>query len=85
MESEETLGAAVDELDAELGNVEAVAVVDRLTALTEDAANEANRPLDAISPDEALALEKTKESALDELLEGGKSAPASEGGEAGAG
>ncbi|MBQ6829381.1 MAG: hypothetical protein IJO46_15330, partial [Thermoguttaceae bacterium] len=85
LESEETLGAAVDELDAELGNVEAVAVVDRLTALTEDAANEANRPLDAISPDEALALEKTKESALDELLEGGKSAPASEGGEAGDG
>ncbi len=68
LESEETLGAAVAELDAENGSVETVAVADRLRALTEDAASDAERPLDAISPEEILAFEKTKESALETLV-----------------
>lgn len=70
LESEETLGAAVAELDAENGSVEAVAVADRLRALTEDAAADAERPLDAISPEEILAFEKTKESAFETLVGG---------------
>ncbi len=68
LESEETLGAAVAELDAENGSVEAVAVADRLRALTEDAASDAERPLDAISPDEILALEEANESAFAALV-----------------
>lgn len=70
LESEETLGAAVAELDAENGSVEAVAVADRLRALTEDAASDAARPLDAISPEEILAFEKAKESAFETLVGG---------------
>ena len=46
LESEETLGVAVAELDAESGALEAVAVAARLRALTEDAASDADRPLD---------------------------------------
>ncbi|MBQ6829475.1 MAG: hypothetical protein IJO46_15800, partial [Thermoguttaceae bacterium] len=61
-------GAAVEELDAEGGSVEAVAVADRLRALTEDAASDAERPLDAISPEEILALEEAKESAFAKLV-----------------
>lgn len=70
LESEETLGAAVAELDAENGSVEAVAVADRLRALTEDAASDAERPLDAISPEEILAFEEAKESAFETLVGG---------------
>lgn len=68
LESEETLGAAVEELNAEGGAVEAVAVADRLRALTEDAASDADRPLDAISPEEILALEKEEENAFETLV-----------------
>ncbi len=68
LESEETLGAAVAELDAENGSVEAVAVADRLRALTEDAASDAERPLDAISPEEILAFEEAKENAFETLV-----------------
>ena len=70
LESEETLGAAVAELDAENGSVEAVAVADRLRALTEDAASDAERPLDAVSPEEILAFEEAKESAFETLVGG---------------
>jgi hypothetical protein len=70
LESEETLGAAVEELDAETGSVEAVAIADRLRALTEDAAADAERPLDAISPEEILAFEKAKENAFETLVGG---------------
>ncbi len=81
LESEETLGAAVAELDAENGSVEAVAVADRLRALTEDAASDADRPLDAISPEEILAFEKTKETALETLVGETENAENSENGE----
>ena len=64
LESEETLGVAVAELDAESGALEAVAVADRLRALTEDAASDADRPLESISPEEILALVEAKESAF---------------------
>lgn len=80
LESEETLGAAVEELNAENGALEAVAVADRLRALTEDAANDAERPLDAISPEEVLAFEETKENALEALV-GPENAKNSETGE----
>ena len=68
LESEETLGAAVAELDAENASVEAVAVADRLRALTEDAASDADRPLDAISPEEILAFEEAQETAFETLV-----------------
>ncbi len=68
LESEETLGAAVEELNAEGGSVEAVAVADRLRALTEDAASDADRPLDAISPEEILAFEEAQETAFETLV-----------------
>ncbi|MBR4104812.1 MAG: hypothetical protein IKK39_12230 [Thermoguttaceae bacterium] len=80
LESEETLGAAVAELDAENGSVEAVAVADRLRALTEDAASDADRPLESISPEEILALEETNESAFAALV-GAAGAENSEAGE----
>jgi len=68
LESEETLGAAVAELDAENASVEAVAVADRSRALTEDAASDADRPLDAISPEEILAFEEAQETAFETLV-----------------
>lgn len=80
LESEETLGAAVAELDAESGALEAVAVADRLRALTEDAASDADRPLESISPEEILALEEAKESAFATLV-GPDGAENSEAGE----
>lgn len=80
LESEETLGAAVEELDAEGGSVEAVAVADRLRALTEDAASDAERPLDAISPEEILAFEEAQETAFETLV-GADGAENSEAGE----
>lgn len=80
LESEETLGAAVEELDAEGGSVEAVAVADRLRALTEDAASDADRPLESISPEEILALEEAKENAFEALV-GADVAENSEAGE----
>lgn len=80
LESEETLGAAVAELDAENGSVETVAVADRLRALTEDAASDADRPLDAISPEEILAFEEAKETAFEALV-GADGAENSEAGE----
>lgn len=81
LESEETLGVAVEELNAENGSVEAVAVADRLRALTEDAASDADRPLDAISPEELLALEETKESAFETLVGNGEDAETEKTGE----
>lgn len=81
LESEETLGAAVAELDAENGSVEAVAVADRLRALTEDAASDADRPLDAISPEEILAFEEAKETAFETLVGETENAENSETGE----
>lgn len=80
LESEETLGAAVEELNAEGGSVEAVAVVDRLRALTEDAASDADRPLESISPEEILAFEEAQESAFETLV-GADGAESSEAGE----
>ncbi len=68
LESEETLGAAVERLSAGSGAVEAFAVVDRLRALTEEAAADAERPLAEISPEELLAFEETKESAIETLV-----------------
>lgn len=67
-ESEETLGGAVAELGAENGEIEAVAVVDRLRALAEDASTDGERPLEAISPEELLAFEKAEETALETLV-----------------
>jgi hypothetical protein len=81
LESEEALGAAVAELDAENGSVEAVAVADRLRALTEDAASDAERPLDAISPEELLAFEETKESAFEALVGNGEDSETGKTGE----
>ncbi len=81
LESEETLGAAVEELNAEGGSVEAVAVADRLRALTEDAASDADRPLESISPEEILAFEEAKESAFETLVGETETAENSETGE----
>ena len=80
LESEETLGVAVEELNAESGSVEAVAVVDRLRALTEDAASDAERPLESISPEEILAFEEAQETAFETLV-GADGAESSEAGE----
>lgn len=77
LESEETLGVAVEKLNAEGGSVEAVAVADRLRALTEDA----DRPLDAISPEEIFALEEAKETAFETLVGETENAGNSETGE----
>jgi len=49
--------------------------------LTEDAASDADRPLDAISPEEILAFEKTKETALETLVGETENAENSENGE----
>ncbi|MBR4834930.1 MAG: hypothetical protein IKU86_11450 [Thermoguttaceae bacterium] len=81
LESEETLGAAVEELNAEGGSVEAVAIADRLRALTEDAASDAERPLDAISPEELLAFEETRESAFAALVGNGEDSETGKTGE----
>ncbi len=81
LESEETLGAAVEELNAEGGSVEAVAVADRLRALTEDAASDADRPLESISPEEILALEEEEESAFETLVGGAENGENSENSE----
>lgn len=67
-ESEETLGGAVAELGAENGEIEAIAVVDRLRALAEDASTDGERPHEAISPEELLAFEKAEENALETLV-----------------
>ena len=81
LESEETLGAAVEELNAEGGSVEAVAVADRLRALTEDAASDADRPLESISPEEILAFEEAQETAFEALVGGDKTGENSENSE----
>ena len=83
LESEETLGAAVEELNAEGGSVEAVAVADRLRALTEDAASDADRPLESISPEEILAFEEAQETAFEALVGGAETDEKSENSEAG--
>ncbi|MBP3529926.1 MAG: hypothetical protein J6K25_01910 [Thermoguttaceae bacterium] len=83
LESEETLGAAVEELNAEGGSVEAVAVADRLRALTEDAASDADRPLESISPEEILAFEEAQETAFEALVGGAETGEKSENSEAG--
>ena len=81
LESEETLGVAVEELNAESGSVEAVAVADRLRALTEDVASDAERPLDAISPEELLAFEETKKNAFEALVGNGEDSETGKTGE----
>ncbi|MBR5244216.1 MAG: hypothetical protein IKW13_08275, partial [Thermoguttaceae bacterium] len=70
LELEETLAGVGEELDAENGSVELIAVVERLRALTEEVVAGVERPFDAISPEEVLAFEETKENAFETLVGG---------------